>query len=283
MTGFGAATSDDAAIRVELRSVNHRHLHVKSRVPSEFGALEPELEKRLKRRLERGAVSLSIHRARTSVGNGPSIDHDQARRAHAELVRLAAELGIDPPGLGVVLGVPGVVTHREDPPDAKELAALVALVEEATDHLLAMRESEGAALERDLVLHASRLEKITARVERRAPKLVREHQRALAARVGDLLGGAELSDADLAREIALLADKLDVSEELARLKSHQEQLAKLLAKGGAIGRKLEFLIQELLREVNTIGSKANDAQVAQWIVEAKTHVERLREQAANVE
>jgi uncharacterized protein (TIGR00255 family) len=147
-----------------------------------------------------------------------------------------------------------------------------------------MREAEGRSLEEDLRKNGTAIERIVARIERRMPQVVREHQRTLRRRVTDLLENRQgLSQTDLAREIALLADRLDVSEEIARLKSHLTQLVEFLDRGGAIGRKLDFLVQEIFREVNTIGSKCSDAKVAHWVVDAKTHAERLREQAQNVE
>lgn len=287
MTGFGAAASEDGAVSVELRAVNHRHLQAKIRLPHEFSGLEAQIDRLIKKRLERGAVSCAIHRARSVSDASPSIDHEAAGRAHTELAQLAATLNVDPPTLKDVLAVPGVIAHREEAADDTANERVLPLVEDALTALVAMRETEGAALLADLSLHIERLRKVTQDVAERAPKLVTLHQEALTARVEELLSNsgqkADLKPSDLAREVALLADKLDISEELSRLASHLSQFDDLLDQGGGIGRKLEFLIQELLREVNTIGSKANDAQIAQWIVEAKTHVERLREQAANVE
>lgn len=287
MTGFGAAASDDGSLRVELRSVNHRHLQTKIRVPHEHASLEPAIDKTIKRRLERGSVSCAVIRAKGSSELVATIDHDAAGRAHGELVKLARHLGLDAPDLEDVLGVPGVVVHKELEPDSDVSKTIDELVGRALDSLVGMREAEGQALKDDLALHARRLGEVASKIAERAPVIVADHHRALTTRVQELLEKSghtrSLEPADLAREVALLSDKLDVSEELSRLTSHLGQFDALLSQGGAIGRKLEFLIQELLREVNTIGSKASDAEVAQWVVEGKSHVERLREQAANVE
>jgi len=148
-----------------------------------------------------------------------------------------------------------------------------------------MREAEGEALRADLVKHARALARLTARIEKRMPTVVRAHQQSLKQRIELLLDGrVDVQGPELARELAVIADKGDVSEEVARIASHLEQLDGLLdGAQRAVGRRLDFLVQELFREVNTIGSKCGDAQVAHWVVEAKTVVERLREQVQNVE
>jgi uncharacterized protein (TIGR00255 family) len=155
---------------------------------------------------------------------------------------------------------------------------------QALDGLVAMREKEGAHLASDLNKNLKAVERITARIAKRMPRVVKEHFAATRRRAQELLGGQTgLDQTDLSRELALLADRLDVSEEVSRLASHVQQMRALLESETPGGRRLEFLIQELLREVNTIGSKCNDAQVAHMVVELKTHIERLREQVLNVE
>jgi uncharacterized protein (TIGR00255 family) len=157
-------------------------------------------------------------------------------------------------------------------------------VADALEALTQMREREGAATKRDLQKNAAAIARVVARIQKRMPAAVRAHQKALHARVAELLGGsAGLQPTDLAREIALIADRMDVAEELTRLASHLDQLAGLLAKKGPVGRSLDFLVQEFLREANTIGSKCNDARVSHDVVEVKTLIERLREQVQNVE
>jgi uncharacterized protein (TIGR00255 family) len=157
-------------------------------------------------------------------------------------------------------------------------------VDQALARMLEMRTAEGMALAADLRRNAAELEKLAARIQKRMPSIVRGHRTALAKRVQALLGGkVPVTGADLAREVALQADKLDVAEELARLASHLQQLERFVERGGRIGRQLDFLVQEIFREVNTIGAKCSDATVAHWVVEAKTRVERLREQVQNVE
>jgi len=288
MTGFGAAASEaqGAALRVEVRSVNHRHLALKTRLPEPFSALEPEIETRVRARCERGSVSVSLLSEQTGAAAAARLDHALARRYRQELAELAAELALDPAvSLDTLVGLPGVVVAPQPDADGEELrTAALALVDEALERMLAMREAEGRALAADLRKHARGLAQIATRIEKRMPRVVSAHRAALAKRLAALLGGkTPVAREDLAREVALLADRLDVSEELARLASHLEQLESSLAKGGRIGRQLDFLVQEIFREVNTIGSKCSDATVAHWVVDAKTNVERLREQVQNVE
>ena len=287
MTGFGAASSEaqGTSLRVEVRSLNHRHLAVKTRLPEAFAALEPEVEERVRAKCERGTVSVNLSLGHSESAALARIDHELARRYARELTVLADELGIPAAlSLDALVALPGVLSDSGAVEDGSQTrAAVLVLVDEALARMLAMRATEGAALAADLRKNAQALERLAARIQKRMPSIVRAHRAALGKRVQTLLGGkTPVASADLAREIALQADKLDVSEELARLASHLGQLEAFVAKGGRIGRQLDFLAQEIFREVNTIGAKCSDATVAHWVVEAKTHVERLREQVQNV-
>jgi uncharacterized protein (TIGR00255 family) len=289
MTGFGAAAGEvppGASIRVEVRSVNHRHLALKLRLPEAFVALEPEVEARVRARCERGSVTLHASVERASGAAAARIDHAAARAYKAELEGLARELGLATTlSLDTLATLPGVIVAAAAPELEESLgAAFLAHVEQALDALVVMRAREGVALAADLRKNAAALRDFVARIETRMPAVLAAHKAALERRIQELVGrSVTLEPADLAREVALLCDKLDVSEELARLASHLAQFDELLAKGGRAGRQLDFLVQELLREVNTIGSKCSDAEAAHLVVEAKTHVERLREQVQNIE
>jgi uncharacterized protein (TIGR00255 family) len=293
MTGFGAARREAElsgrriGASVEVRSVNHRYLHVKVRAPGELPDLEPAVEALCRERLERGAVQAVVRLELPAAGLAPSIDwpvlegYRTLAQEVAQRLGISAELDLDD-----WLALPGVLRSAApalDGPSVLELCLSAARA--ALDELVAMREREGRALRLDLERHAAALAKIAARIERRSPQAVKAQFKALEQRLGALLGARaqDLSPADLARELALLADKSDVAEELARLSSHLEQLAGFLASKQPVGRALDFLVQELNREVNTIGSKCADAKIAAWVIEAKTHVERLREQVQNVE
>ena len=287
MTGFGFAEveAEGVSIRVELRAVNHRFLQVRQRVPVELGELEPKLEALLRKKLSRGSVNLSVNLTRTASPTSVEIDLDVAKRYRKLLAKASNELGLaDDVGLARLVELPGVVAHRADEAGrARELKLVTKATETALKGLLEMREAEGARMDKDLRKHAKAIERLRKQIAARMPKLVKAHQEALRERVADLAGGIELAETDLAREIALIADKSDVSEEIARLEAHLEALDDALTKGGAIGRQLDFLVQELNREANTIGSKAGDVEVAHAVVDLKTNIERVREQVQNVE
>lgn len=288
MTGFGAATGQVGSLhaRVEVRSVNHRHLQTKLRLPQELSALEPEVETQVRKTLERGTVTLSVSVERAAHGGGALLDAALARQYLAQVRELGAELGLaGEVSLPQLIALPGVVAPASNGelPD-KLRGELLALVKKALEALVEMRSVEGRALAEDLRGNLAALSVLVARIEKRMPKVVRQQQKNLRKRVEELLGpSAALSQTDLARELALLADRSDVAEELARLKSHVAQFESEMRRTESVGRRLDFLVQELLREVNTIASKCNDADVAHWSVDMKARIERLREQVQNIE
>ena len=289
MTGFGASDAEagEVGLRVEVRSVNHRHLLVKTRLASDFASLDGDVERLVKRRVERGAVTVHLTVDAPRAGDAATLSKETAARYRRQIAELAGELGLeDRVSLDTLLSLPGVVAVGAngvaDDPGARR--RVLALVDEALGRLQEMRAAEGAAIEADLRKHATATRRVFEKIERRMPAVVKAHQKSLERRVTELLGGRySVEPTDVAREAALLADKLDVSEEVSRLRSHLEQLEAFLEKGGRIGRKLDFLVQEIFREINTLGSKCSDAKVAHWVVDAKTHAERLREQVQNVE
>ncbi|RMG15962.1 MAG: YicC family protein [Planctomycetota bacterium] len=290
MTGFGVAEAGGpgGSFRVELRSVNHRHLKLGVRLPEVLSALAPRVEERLRARLRRGSVQLTVRPLGEVPGAGVRLDADLLRRLHGELSAVAAELGVEPPGLGEVARLEGVVRTEEVVP---ELDALWPLLESALgaalDELDAMRRREGEGIAADLLEVASLMEREVDAVEERLPAARAEQAARLRERVAGLLEQApdSLRDApELAREVALLADRADVSEEVQRLRSHLDQLREVLeADAGPAGRKIEFLAQELLREANTLGSKSQDLVLRERSLALKLLVERVREQAANLE
>jgi uncharacterized protein (TIGR00255 family) len=291
MTGFGGASiaKGGSTARVEVRSVNHRHLQIKVRTPSDLGHLESVFDGLVRETLERGSVSVSAELEHEASANAVQVNASIAKRYQKLLNGLGKQLGIEGGvSLDTLIGLPGVIGAGEADADReKDDDLLVACTRKALDELLAMRATEGASLLADLRKNTQGISGLVAGIEKRMPMVVREHHENLQKRVELLLDGqagrVTIRPEDLAREMALLADKMDVGEEVARLSSHHEQWEALLGKGGSVGRQLEFLVQELLREANTIGSKCNDAQVAHAVVEMKTLIERLREQVQNVE
>lgn len=288
MTGFGTAHASQGAahIEVEVRSVNGRHLKVVARLPDALSALAPQLEELVRTRLTRGAVHLTVRVTGSLEAGGPQVDVELLKRLHAALAGAARDLGVEPPGVGQLALLPGVI--REDlSRDAKELWPTVErLAGEALDGLDAMRRLEGQGIAQDLRQTALRMSELVGEVARLVPEVVREQGNRLRARIEQLVTEAKhaLDPGELARETALLADRGDISEEVQRLRSHVEQLLGELDRAeGPVGRKLEFLAQELLREANTMASKAHDTALVHRILALKLDVERIREQVANVE
>ncbi len=294
MTGMGAAarTAGGLSADVEIRSVNQRFLKVQLRLPAVLEAVEPEMEARVRGRVRRGAVTVTVRVA--GVTEAPFAVSEAGVRAHLEGVRAVAErLGIrmeaDRQLLETVIRLPGAVESAETGEAMSE--PLRSLVLEACDGALeqldAMRSREGASLGGELLRLSGEARRLSRTVADRAPDVVRGHRARLAERVNALLaeGAARtaVTEADLAREVALFADRADITEELHRLGCHLDRLEETVRGEGEAGRRLEFLLQEIVREVNTIGSKANDTAIAHAVIELKCIAEQLREQVQNVE
>lgn len=288
MTGQGSGHAAFGASRVvvELRSVNHKALDVRLRMAPELSEHSAAVEDRLRKTLGRGRVE-ALTRVEGSAGAAAiGLDEDRARAAIESLRRLRDELA---PGealpLGLLASVPDLFGARPRIDAEAARVALLAATDDACAALWAMRRTEGTALAADLTGNLAALRAGLATVEARVPAAVAHHKERLEKRIAELLDGVEkaVDPGRLEQEIAFLADRSDVSEEVTRLHSHAGQLDALL-NGGAepIGRQLDFLLQEVNREVNTIGSKSSDATLAQTVVSMKTAVSRMREQAANV-
>jgi uncharacterized protein (TIGR00255 family) len=287
MTGFGAArgASGGEELDVEIRSVNHKFCEVKVRTPRELAALELEAARMVKERLARGGIEVALRRAGGSSGFAPRIDAALAESYARAYRELQARLGL--PGtlsIGDVIGAEGVVRLDERSVDldaARE--AMRRALGAALDALVAMRVREGEALARDLAGRLDTLERSVASIEALAPQSVEHHRARLAERVQELSRGVPLDPGRLEQEVALLADRTDVTEELTRLRSHVAQVRGLLELAEPAGRKLDFLVQEMHREVNTIGSKSQSAEISAVVVVTKAEIERMREQVQNVE
>jgi uncharacterized protein (TIGR00255 family) len=287
MTGFGAGrgSSRGEDVDVDVRSVNHKYCEVKVRLPRELAALEADATRAVKERLARGAVEVAIRRSTAGGATAPRVDVALAESYARAFAELRARLGL--PGevtLADVLGADGVVRldERAVELDAARDALRVAL-EQALSALLVMRAREGEALARDLLARLELVGGLVARVEEKVPRTVEHHRAHLAERVQELTRGIALDPARLAQEVALFADRTDVSEETTRLRGHVEHARALLEGAEPAGRKLDFLVQEMHREANTIGSKSQSSEISGHVVSLKAEIERIREQVQNVE
>ncbi|MCS6976264.1 MAG: YicC family protein [Gemmatales bacterium] len=290
MTGFGDARyhSDDVAVAVELRTVNNRYLKVSVRAAEPYNLLEPEIERVVRHRIRRGTVQVILAVRRQSRPADFRINTvalrtyaDQLRAMHKEL-GLGAEIH-----LSALLTLPGVV-EEPDPlshQPAEDWPVVEPVLLEALDRLQAMRAEEGRAMEMQLRHLLDDIHRHLEAIRLRAPQVVVEYRDKLHERVAALLRemDIELDRSDLIKEVSVFAERSDVTEEVVRLESHVGQFRDLLREEESPGRKLDFLTQEMFREANTIGSKANDVEIARHVVEIKGAVEKIRELVQNVE
>jgi uncharacterized protein (TIGR00255 family) len=287
MTGFGAGRGavDGEEIDVEIRSVNHKYCEVKVRVPRELSALELETAKVVKDRLARGGVEVTIRRTGAAAGLAPRVDVALAESYARAFAELQARLSL--PGtitVGDVLRADGVVRLDERQVDLDAARAAVAQgLARALEALVAMRGREGEALARDLGARLATVDELVGHVAEQAPRVVEAYRVRLADRIAELARGVPLDPSRLAQEVALFADRSDVAEEITRLRSHLSQARELLGSDEPAGRKLDFLVQEMHREANTIGSKSQSADISGVVVSLKAEIERMREQVQNVE
>jgi uncharacterized protein (TIGR00255 family) len=290
MTGYGRAEAASArlGLAVEVKSVNHRHLDIAIKLPRAIASLEPDARRLVQSAVQRGRVdvAISLIPVEGKSLNPLTVDLGLAREYAATAGRVAEETGL---GGGVtltwVLGQPGVITREGEPAITAEDAwpLLEQTLTKALAELVARRETEGDALRRDLLsIRAALVGQVDA-IAARAPDAVARRSARLHERIQALLGETPLDESRVATEVAVWAEKTDISEELTRLGAHLDQLALLLTDGGLVGRTLDFLLQETNREVNTVGSKADDLEISQAVIAAKSLLEKLREQTQNLE
>jgi uncharacterized protein (TIGR00255 family) len=290
MTGFGRgeAVGHGVKVTIEFSSVNRKQFECHLSLPREFAALEAGLHRLIQGGIRRGQVKGVLQASAApgaAVAGGLHLDLARARAQIEALRRAGRRLGLhDDLSISLLLSLPDVATFDARPEEPQRLWPVVRqAAEQALDNLRRMRAREGAALARDLERRCKRLRVLHARAARRAGAAPEAYRDALARRLVRLGGDMPVDPALLARELVVFADRTDVSEELTRLASHLDQMDRLLGSAEPVGRELDFLCQELLREINTVGSKANDAQLAALVVTFKSQLEALREQVQNIE
>jgi uncharacterized protein (TIGR00255 family) len=287
MTGAGAATVEHETGRyaVELRSVNNRFLKTSVRSQGSVSAADRVVEEQLKGRIARGHVSGHVRFTPTASSAVASIDDEAFRASAARLAALAEAHGTGPVQVADVLRIPGVLGEVAADPDDAGRAALCEAVRAAVDELVASRRREGELMAAELGALLASIRAAVGEIGARAADVPTAYRERLTARLNDLLEGTDVrfEPDQLAREVALLADRSDVREEIARLEAHVQHAEEVLDAGGAVGRRLDFLVQEMNREANTIGAKAVDLGISHRVVDLKSDVERLREQVQNLE
>lgn len=290
MTGFGDARKQDAhlSVAVEVRAVNNRYLKVSIKCPDSYAPLEGDIEKTVRESISRGTVSVSVRVDRLGAEQQYVLNREVLQSYWRQLNQIAETIHLaTPPNVGSLLQLPGVVieddrSHRDPEGDWPLVRETLA---EAMQKLHGFRAAEGGSMEQELRANARTIAEQLERVAALAPQVVTEYRDKLYERVRELVesAGVSLERSDLIREVSIFSERCDVNEEIARLRSHLEQFDAFLKQETSSGRKLEFLSQEMFREVNTIGSKANNVTIAHAVVEMKAAVEKMRELLQNVE
>ena len=287
MTGFGSAEGDvlGGRLSIEIRTVNHRYYNPQLKLPFELAGIEGPLRERLRQVLERGHVTVSARWLEGPQGEGAvAVDLARARQVLTAAKQLKKRLKLKGDvDLAFVARQADVLTVQRDGAASAEWGDVEPIVARAAQALLAMRSREGAVLAVELERRLAALEAAAYAIEQRAPERLSAELTRLKKAVAELAAGTQVDEQRLAVEVALMADRVDITEELVRLRTHLSACRAALATDAAVGKQLGFLGQELLREVNTIGSKANDALIAQTVIAMKGELEKFREQLENLE
>jgi uncharacterized protein (TIGR00255 family) len=290
MTGYGRAEAVFAGRKfaVEMKSVNHRYLEISLRLPGVLLPLDTEIKKKIGEQFSRGRIEATVRV--DSDGNAEdngrlALNLPLARNYHALLCQLKKELQLeDEISLAMMTGLRDIFVPTESVQDpAALLEGLSKTLDEAMRTLMEMREKEGESLQRDLTARLSLIDVVLEAIARRAPHVVCEYQKRLGDRIRELTGGITLDESRLLQEVAIMAEKSDITEEIVRFRSHIGQFTDLLTIGDGTGRKIDFLIQEMGREVNTIGAKSGDAEISRNVIEIKSELAKVREQVQNIE
>ncbi|NPV91410.1 MAG: YicC family protein [Firmicutes bacterium] len=288
MTGFGSASSTAGGkrITVEIKSVNHRFGEVVVRIPRAYTPLEERVRKAVLRKVSRGRFDVTVNLVnegdRTSlvkVDKALAMDYYKSLRELGEIAGISSEITAEQ-----LSRFPQVLTLEEAEDDLEELwLGLQKALEEALAGLLSMRRLEGANLEADIVHRIGNIEQFIKGISSREQNVVESYRERLQARIAELLGDAAPDEMRIVQEVTIFADRSNITEELVRLQSHLEQFGKMIGSNEPVGRKLDFMIQEIHREVSTISAKANDAGISHLVVDIKGELEKVREQVQNVE
>lgn len=288
MTGFGRAQKeiDGYVITVELKSVNHRYFEFSSRVPRQYGFLDEKLKSYINGKVSRGKIECYVTIEALNTDTADVVVNHTLATAYVNALKEIAETYElkDDFGSSTISRFPEVLVVRKSDEDEEKLWGYVQEVcSEAIDKFVAMREVEGSKMKDDIYSRGQFILDCVSYIEERSPQTVKEYNDKLVERVHELLGDVSLDESRILQEVAIYADKVAVAEETVRLRSHIEQLNAFISSDEPVGRKMDFLVQEINRETNTIGSKANDVDIARKVVDIKAEVEKIREQIQNIE
>lgn len=288
MTGYGRyeIEANERKVLVEISSVNHRYLDLNIRIPRLLMHYEDQARKMIKERLTRGKVEVVISTHSVAKEDLEIVVNESLGEAYLEGLRmLGNKFGlVDDLKLSALMNMSDLVSIQKKTANQEAVDAQIEIaLQGALDAFVKMRQKEGEALKQDILQKCKALTEMVSAIESRSPKVVIQYKERLEARLCQLLDEVPIDENRIAAEIALFADKCAVDEEITRLKSHIIQLQDILEEGQVVGRKLDFLIQEMNWEANTIGSKANDYEITKIVVALKTEIEKIREQVQNIE
>ncbi len=288
MTGYGKGESPGPRYRAraEIRSTNHRYCDIAPRLPRRAAALEDRVRRFVQSRVERGRIDVFVDvEDAEDVPKQVIVDKGLALAYYSALKDMQRELGLSGDvEVSLLATLPGILEHREHEEDIEVLwRSLGIALDGAMQSLLEMRETEGESLSADILARVESVGACVLKIKARAPLIVDYYKQKLDNRIREMLPSGALDEMRLAMEVALYADRVNIDEEIVRISSHLEQMKASLASTQAVGRKMDFLIQEVNREINTIGSKAADAEVGALVVEVKSDLEKIREQVQNIE
>lgn len=289
MTGYGKGDyeNDQYKFKIEIKSVNHRYIDVSAKFPRQISYLEETIKRKVKEKLFRGKVDVYINLEYLSESQTDiNIDTELARAYYNTLQGLIKDLNLnDDVSLNNILNIPDIIKLKKKEVDSDSiLEVLNSALNEALENISSMREKEGEELKNDILGKLNVIKSHLKMIEEKSPEVVIEYKNKLNDRISELIDNDTILDKErLNNEVAFFADKASIDEEIVRLKSHIKQLELILEEDGSIGRKLDFLIQEFNREINTIGSKSSDVTITGYVVELKSEIEKIREQIQNIE
>lgn len=288
MTGYGQAQISKSGYQIscEVRSVNHRYLDTNIRIARRYALLEDSIKEEVKKYVSRGRLEFTINIEKTEAkARNLKVDKDLAITYYRYLKEIADEVNISPQIKVIDLfRLPEVFTLEEDGEDLDDIWPILRIaLDEAMESLVSMRIREGEYLVKDILQRTNLIADMVDALEKRSPQVLKEHTDKLRQRIIDLLGHELPDENRIYQEAALYADRINVTEEIVRLQSHIQHFRQLMQEKDAIGRKCDFLVQEMFREINTIASKANDYEMGHIVVEAKAELEKIREQLQNIE
>lgn len=288
MTGFGRSedTINGRDIIIEIKSVNHRYFEFSSRITRGYGFLDEKLKSYLQNHISRGKVDVYVSiETLEDIDSQVLVNHSLAAGYVNALRELAQRYNLrDDISVGSVARYSDIFTVHKAPEDEETIwNAVKEVTNKALDSFINMRETEGGRLKADVLQRAETILASVSRIEERSPQTIMEYQQKLKQRLSEMLSDANIEEQRILTEAAIFSDKIAVAEETVRLRSHFEQLSSMLGSNEAIGRKLDFIVQEMNREANTIGSKCVDSQIAYMVVDIKAEIEKIREQIQNIE